>query len=106
MNKVENKDTTFFIASDVMDFTWEVNEMNDFFKKNGFDFPSSVFEQYCNIVVERVRDLEDLHFEWGNCLDSILDDCLDDYQDDEEYEDYLDMDKFSKVLNQYSKKVA
>ena len=46
MKTVEKKDTTFLTSSDVVDFTSKVNEMNDVFKKHGFDFPSNDFSVF------------------------------------------------------------
>lgn len=89
---------SFCIPRDEVDFTWEVNEMNDFLKDNGFDFPREFFVRYSYEVVDKVRDGEDLTFEWYNRLDNIHD-FIDEFEDEGYSEE--DEDKLSKILGVY-----
>ena len=99
MKDVSKTNTDFLIPRDEVDFTWEVEEFNNFLRDRGLDLPKEFFQWYCHRVVEYVRDGEDLSFEWYNRLDCIIDEYNNECIDEEE--DELDEDRLSEILGEY-----
>lgn len=98
MKDLSKTNTDFCIPRDEVDFTWEVEEFNNFLKDRGLDLPKEFFQWYCHKVVEYVRDNEDLTFEWYNRLDFIYEynnECIEDEEDE------IDEDRLSEILDEY-----
>lgn len=98
MKDLSKTNTDFLIPRDEVDFTWKVEEFNNFLRDRGLDLPKEVFQWYCHQVVEYVRDGEDLSFEWYNRLDLIYEynnECIEDEEDE------LDEDRLSEILGEY-----